>query len=57
MIPVLAIVTLGVVIVAASGWGALWVYGFAVLFVAALVVLGGKGGALIEGWSRGRFRR
>jgi hypothetical protein len=44
------------VIVAASGWGALWVYGFALVFVLAVVFLGSRGGAVIQEWSRHRFR-
>ena len=52
---VLAAVGLGAVLVAAFGWGSLWVYVFVLFFVAALAVGLRQGGDVIQSWSRRRF--
>ena len=54
-VAVLCVAALGVVLVAAFGWGALWFYLFAVAFVALLALGLRQGGDVIQTWSRRRF--
>jgi hypothetical protein len=52
VLPLVAIVALGAVIVAASGWGGLWLYGFGVVSALLFVVLIARGGPVVEEWGR-----
>jgi hypothetical protein len=52
LLPVIGILALGIVIVIASGWGGLWLYGFCVTFVVAVAVLITRGGEVVRRWGR-----
>jgi len=52
LVPVVGIVALGAVIVIASGWGGLWLYGFCVVFVVSVVLLITRGGEVVRRWGR-----
>jgi hypothetical protein len=56
LLPVAGILVLGVVIVVGSGWGGLWLYGFMVGFVLAVVVLITVGGQVVREWGRWHSR-
>jgi hypothetical protein len=51
-LPAAGIVALGAVIVVASGWGGLWLYGFYVVFVLAVTLLITRGGEVFRRWGR-----
>jgi len=50
-----AALTLGAVLVAAFGWGSLWLYAFVLIVLALLTVGLTQGGNVIQSWSRRRF--
>jgi hypothetical protein len=50
--PAVGILALGTVIVVSSGWGGLWLYGYMVVFVVAVVVLITRGGDVVREWGR-----
>jgi hypothetical protein len=52
LLPAVAIVALGTVIVIGSGWGGLWLYGYMVAFVVCVVVLITRGGEVVQEWGR-----
>jgi hypothetical protein len=52
LLPAVAIVALGTVIVIGSGWGGLWLYGYMVAFVVSVVVLITRGGEVVQEWGR-----
>jgi hypothetical protein len=52
LMPAVGILALGTVIVVASGWGGLWLYGYMVCFVVAVVVLITRGGEVVREWGR-----
>lgn len=54
-VAVAAAVVVGAVLVAAFGWGALWFYVFALVFVSLLTLGLRQGGDVIQAWSRRRF--
>jgi hypothetical protein len=51
-LPAVGIVVLGAVIVVASGWGGLWLYGFYVVFVVSVTLLITRGGEVVRRWGR-----
>jgi hypothetical protein len=55
-IPLVLLGALGIVVIVASGWGALWLYGLLVVTALVFVVFITVGGSAIQNASRGRFR-
>jgi hypothetical protein len=52
LVPAVAILALGTVIVVSSGWGGLWLYGYMVAVVLSVVVLITRGGDVVREWGR-----
>ena len=52
LVPAVAIVAVGTLIVVGSGWGGLWLYGYMVVYVLCVVVLVARGGDVVRDWGR-----